>query len=104
MQNTSMYVKKSTYSQIQLTTRHVWKLHTIKVFSFQAIFTLTFLQKLIEKLKISSISDMCWDVTVHLHSNFPNNLSYKLFKGTLQCCGGNYGSTVGQLHLVYKIT
>ncbi|XDV42693.1 hypothetical protein PO909_011311 [Leuciscus waleckii] len=58
----------------------------------------------IMKFKISSMSDMCCDVIVHLHRNYPNNLSKKLFKGTLQRCGGNYGNTVGQLHFVYKIT
>lgn len=104
MQNTSMYVKKSIYLQTQLMLRHVWKWHTIKIFSFQAIFTLSFLQKLVKKSKISSISDMCCDVTVHLHRNYPNHLSHKPFKGTLQCCGGNDGNTVGQLHFVYKIT
>ena len=80
--------------------RHVWKLHTIKIFSFQAIFTLTFLQKLMDEVKIPTMADLCCDVTVHLHSNYPNNLSYKPFKGTLPCCGGSYSNSVGQLQLV----
>ncbi len=40
------------------------------------------------------------DVTEHFHRNHLNNLSHKLFKGTLQCCGGNDTNTVRQLYFV----
>ncbi len=44
--------------------------------------------------------NMCSDVTEHFHRNHLNNLSHKLFKGTLQCCGGNDTNTVRQLFCI----
>ncbi len=73
---------------------------TFNIFTDRSIFTLIFLHLVLMKIKIPSISNMCSDVTEHFHRNHLNNLSHKLFKGTLQCCGGNDTNTVRQLYFV----